>query len=106
MNYSQRADEFIARIRSAQLNTTTDIALVFHYEDAKGQPRRQRVSITPTTILPRSDAPDARPKVNPRQLDAIIDSIEKRVRRPPESSILDGVQVKLVGIDLEIDGAI
>jgi hypothetical protein len=105
--YSQLADQFIARIRGANLSTATDIALVFYHADAQGRTRRQRVSITPTVILLPPSSPDAKmPMVSPRQLDAIIDSIEKRVRTPVESLVLDGVAVKLVNIELEIDGLI
>ena len=65
------------------------------------------MSITPTVILPPPTSPDAKlPKVSPRQLDAIVDSIEKRVRKPVESLVLDGAAVKLVNIELEIDGLV
>lgn len=88
--FAQRADEFIARIRAAPLDSATEFVLTYHCTDQAGNPIPPiRVSLTPTAQVTWPGNPEfARRFVAGLLQDAVIGNINSLVRAAPEGPIL------------------
>jgi uncharacterized protein (DUF433 family) len=88
--FAQRADEFIARIRAAPLDSATEFVLTYYCTDQAGNPLPPiHVSLTPTTQVNWPGNLEAARRFAAALLrDGIVGNINSLVRAAPEGPIL------------------